>query len=99
MGSLVEDILRHVPAKRQRKKCNRIAPRGLHLARISGVHYRNGKWEAVVFYKNVTVTIGCFTSPHRAIIARKLWYSWVERGFAPQDIPKGPKRELYSMTR
>jgi hypothetical protein len=99
MGSLVEDILRHVPRKQWRKKCDRIASRELHLARVPGIHHRYGKWEAVVFYRNVTLTIGCFNTPHRALLARKLWYFWRERGFTPQEIPKGPKREPYSRSR
>ena len=96
MGSLVNDILKHVPVKQQRKKCDRIAPRELHLALVPGTHYRNNKWEAVVFYRNVTLTIGCFTSAKRALIARSLWHFWREKGFTPQEIPKGPKREPYS---
>ena len=99
MGSLVEDILRHVPVKQRRKKCDRIAPRELHLARVPGIHHRYGKWEAVVFYKNVTLTIGCFNTPRRALMARKMWYFWRKRGFTPEEIPKGPKRKPYSRSR
>nr|DAE41550.1 MAG TPA: hypothetical protein [Caudoviricetes sp.] len=99
MGSLVDDILRHVPVKQHRKKCDRIGPRELHLVRIPGLHYRNGKWEAVVFYKNVTLTIGCFKSPKRALMARALWTYWREKGFEPHEIPKGPKREPYSRSK
>ena len=99
MGSLVEDILRHVPVKQRPKKCDRITSRELHLARVPGIHHRYGKWEAGVFYKNVTLTIGCFNTPRRALMARKMWYFWRKCGFTPEEIPKGPKRKSYSRSR
>lgn len=73
------------------KRAGKYPTCGLHLARVPGIARTDGGWRPYVTCGRVPMTLGAFDTLHRAMLARKLYFHWLSKGYGRNEIPRMPR--------